>query len=162
MEKTRRIAKNFNRITVLSAGSNDEDSVRLSTILALIEAEGGPLAWNLEKCPSLASALGILRKSNVPIILCERDIEGGSWKDMLEYVSGLPDPPCLIVTSRLADEHLWSEALNLGAYDVLSKPFEAGEVIRVLQSAWLHRQHRAPQSAKSIAASAPMNWAFPV
>jgi FixJ family two-component response regulator len=48
----------------------------------------------------------------------------------------------LIVTSRLADEHLWAEALNLGAYDVLAKPFDQEEVIRVLSSAWLRKRSR--------------------
>jgi CheY-like chemotaxis protein len=50
------------------------------------------------------------------------------------WISGIvhalcpPDPPMLIVTSRLADDYLWAEALNLGAYDVLAKPFDASEV----------------------------------
>ena len=64
----------------------------------------------------------------------------------------LPDPPVLIVTSRLADEYLWAEALNLGAYDVLVKPFDASEAVRVLDSAWrhwtdlhFHNQVRHPQ-----------------
>ena len=53
-------------------------------------------------------------------------------------VSLLPDPPLLIVTSRLADERLWAEALNLGAWDVLAKPFAAEETIRIVSVA---RQH---------------------
>ena len=44
----------------------------------------------------------------------------------------------LIVTSRLADDRLWAEALNLGAYDVLAKPFERMELVRSVSSAWLH------------------------
>jgi len=49
-------------------------------------------------------------------------------------------PPAidLIVTCRLADEYLWAEALNVGAYDVLAKPFDAAEVNRVVSLAWLH------------------------
>jgi DNA-binding response OmpR family regulator len=56
------------------------------------------------------------------VVVCERDLPPGSWKDVLEQVTILSDPPSLIVTSRLADERLWAEALNLGAYDVLAKP----------------------------------------
>jgi FixJ family two-component response regulator len=51
------------------------------------------------------------------------------------------------VTSRLADEYLWAEALNLGAYDVLAKPFDTSEVMRVVASAWRHwtdAQRRIP------------------
>jgi FixJ family two-component response regulator len=60
----------------------------------------------------------------------------GSWKDVLDQVTILPDPPSLIVTSRLADERLWAEALNLGAYDVLAKPYDRTEVMRVVSGAW--------------------------
>jgi hypothetical protein len=43
-------------------------------------------------------------------------------------------PPSFIVTSRLADERLWVEALNVGAYDVLVKPFDVAELKRVFSS----------------------------
>ena len=48
----------------------------------------------------------------------------------------LPHQPLLVVTSRLADEHLWVEVLNLGGHDVLAKPFQAAEVQWVLENAW--------------------------
>jgi len=57
-------------------------------------------------------------------------------RDVLEQVTILPDPPSFIVTSRLADERLWAEALNLGAYDVLAKPFDSTEAMRVVGAAW--------------------------
>jgi CheY-like chemotaxis protein len=54
----------------------------------------------------------------------------------------------LIVASRTADEYLWAEALNLGAYDVLSKPYRPAEVVRVLSMAWLQwMNRRAPAAA---------------
>ena len=53
-------------------------------------------------------------------------------------INTLPNPTFLIVTSLLADEHLWAEALNIGAYDVLAKPFDRKEVIRIFSLAWLH------------------------
>jgi DNA-binding response OmpR family regulator len=56
-------------------------------------------------------------------------------------------PPLLIVASRTADEYLWAEALNLGAYDVLSKPYHPAEVIRVLSMAWLHWRNRHEPAA---------------
>ena len=51
---------------------------------------------------------------------------------MLEVVTILSDPPSLIATLRLADERLWAEALNLGAFDVLAKPFDSTEAMRLL------------------------------
>ena len=62
---------------------------------------------------------------------------------MLDVIHHLEDAPALIVTSRLADDRLWAEALNLGAYDVLAKPFNHDEVLRSVSLAWLnwHRRH---------------------
>jgi FixJ family two-component response regulator len=54
----------------------------------------------------------------------------------------MANAPSLIVTSRLADDRLWAEALNLGAYDVLAKPFERLELVRSVSSAWLHWYHK--------------------
>jgi DNA-binding response OmpR family regulator len=62
--------------------------------------------------------------------------------EVLAHITPLPRPPFVIVTSRLADDELWSEALNLGAYDVLAKPFEATEVTRIVSLAWLHWSDR--------------------
>ena len=59
------------------------------------------------------------------------------------------DPPLLIVTSRFADERLWAEALNVGAYDVLAKPFERDEVNRVLTSAWVRRARATARAAST-------------
>jgi hypothetical protein len=38
-----------------------------------------------------------------------------------------------------------AEALNVGAYDVLSKPFNRTEVIRIVSLAWLHWEERRDQ-----------------
>ena len=71
---------------------------------------------------------------------------------MVEALAFLPDPPYLIVTSRQADERLWVEALNLGAFDVLQTPFNAAEVTRAVGMAWLHwADRRRPVPAKVLA-----------
>ena len=95
----------------------------------------------LYRSATIASALRILRETEIPIILCEQDVYG-TWREMLERISLMDHPPYLVVTARLADEYLWAEALNVGAYDVLSKPFNRTEVIRIVSLAWLHWEER--------------------
>jgi DNA-binding response OmpR family regulator len=75
---------------------------------------------------------------------------------MLGEIMRLPEPPFLIVTSRLADERLWAEVLNLGAYDVLAKPFESKEVVRIVSLAWLHWKDRyeLPVNPQTLMAAA--------
>ena len=94
--------------------------------------------WSLQNAADLRSAAPVLRGQTVPIVVCG----AATWKDMLAHLGQYAEPPVLIVSSRLADEHLWAEALNLGAYDVLAKPYHAPEVRRVLSHAWLHWKNR--------------------
>lgn len=70
----------------------------------------------------------MLRQGRVPVVICERDLPDGDWKVILSAVKRLEKAPLLIVCSRLADEFLWAEVLNLGGWDVLAKPFDAREV----------------------------------
>jgi DNA-binding NtrC family response regulator len=94
--------------------------------------------WVLYRTLTLSSALNYLQEKRIPVVLCERDLVSSTWKEMLEQLRLFPQPPSLIVTSRLADGYLWAEAINLGVYDVLAKPFDKDEVIRIVSSAWLH------------------------
>ena len=110
--------------------------------------------WQLHKADSLPSAVAVMRRREIGVVICERDLSQGTWIDLLEELRQLPDPPTLIVTSRLADERLWAEALNLGAYDVLAKPFERQELVRSVILAWLHWHHQHEIPARALTANA--------
>ena len=75
----------------------------------------------------------------LPVVFCDADRAPGEWKRVLAELSSLPRPPMVIVVSRLADNRLWSEALNLGAWDVLAKPFDRMEVFRSVRAGWQHQ-----------------------
>jgi DNA-binding response OmpR family regulator len=124
-------------------GLIEKDHALLEGILNCAQCELRPTCqWQLSACPTLASALAALRKVRVPVVVCESDLQPGNWKDALEELRTVPDPPLLIVTSRCADERLWAEALNLGAYDVLAQPFDGMEVARIVNLAWLRWEGR--------------------
>ena len=126
-------------VTVLSVSPIAEDHILLAAMFDrsehLLSVASGCI---LRPCATLKSAMYALSQAQYPLVISERDLGTDSWRDVLDNLLLLPDPPVLIVTSRLADEYLWAEALNLGAYDVLAKPFEASEVRRVISSAWRH------------------------
>ena len=121
-------------VAVLSISPIDEDHFLLQDILNRLHVPS--CTFKVNSCATLASALLALRKHQFEVVVCEQDVPPGSWKDVLDQTTILPDPPALIVTSRLADERLWAEALNLGAYDVLAKPFDRTELMRVVSGAW--------------------------
>ena len=145
-------------LTVFSVSPVAEDHVALHQILA--GSRHTDFKFKVDTGATVASALTALRKRRIPIVLVEGDLSQGSWRDLLEHSSRLPAPPLLIVTSWLADERLWAEALNLGAWDVLAKPFDVQEVSRVVDSAWRHwseRHGRRPMSACSRTPTLALN-----
>jgi DNA-binding response OmpR family regulator len=115
--------------------------------------------WLLSFTSSIGETMRSLKKAPVSVVLCDRDLADGSWKDLLTAMGTLSRPPRLVVTSRLADERLWAEALNLGCHDVLAQPFRANELFPVLSFAWrswqagaedtIHRVHALAEAATS-------------
>ena len=119
-------------IRILSVSSIADDHKTLRRILKHSK-------WHVAGATTCTEAIAHLTWHRVPIVLCESALPDGSWKDILDQVAQYPEPPTLIVTSRLADDYLWAEVLNWGGYDVLAKPFNEGEVRRVIEGASLRR-----------------------
>jgi FixJ family two-component response regulator len=121
-----------NRPKLLSVSADAEDHAVLQRMLS-------GLGMLVEAVFSCQDALDYLRHDRVGVIFCESSMSDGSWKDLLNQLSTAAEAPPLVVTSRLADDYLWSEVLNLGGWDVLAKPFRQQEVLYVLDSAWNHK-----------------------
>jgi len=118
-------------VNVLVVSPFDEDHVFLNYIFSHSN-------WEIHAARSCREALDILRQAPIPVVICESEMAETTWKDLLAELGQLQEPPLLIVTSRLADESLWAEVLNLGGYDVLMKPFDRAEVVRTISLAWMH------------------------
>ena len=93
--------------------------------------------WKLYTAQTYREAISWLSRDRVPIIICECQLPDGDWKDVLSHLALLAERPRLIVISNQADEHLWSEVLALGAFDLLATPLNETEVGYVIGSAWL-------------------------
>jgi len=120
---------------VLSVSPVSEDHASLKELL-----RDSP--WLLRESHSLRSALMVLEEQRIPLLICERDLRPGTWRDLIDQVAGFPCAPCTIVASRQADETLWVQALSAGAFDVLAKPFNRSELYRTLLDAWLQWENR--------------------
>lgn len=94
--------------------------------------------WELYEAHSISEAMRLLARRTIPVVICERDLPVGDWRALLGALQFLPHPPHLIVSSRLADNGLWAEVLNLGGYDVQPIPFDAAEILHKTQLARLN------------------------
>jgi len=106
---------------------------------ASIQKIFGASPWRLQVALTGRDGLGVIRRTpqEIPVVICEDSLPDGDWKWLLAELNQMLVRPRLIVSSRLADERLWAEVLNLGAFDLLQRePFEPEEVLRVTESAW--------------------------
>jgi DNA-binding response OmpR family regulator len=131
-------------IRVLSVSSTEDDHAAIFRLL-------DELPFVVTPARSCREAAIALNQEQFGIIVCESSLPDGDWTQILNQISGAGEKPLLIVTSRLADESLWAEVLNLGGYDLLAKPFSRQEVRHVLTSAWVEKTqpvhpHRAAAS----------------
>jgi DNA-binding response OmpR family regulator len=133
-------------VKVLLISPFEQDHQHLETILR-------HSSWQQHGARTQAGGLELLRKNYCPVVVCEGELPEGTWKDVLSGLGRFPCPPSLVVTSRLADDHLWSEALNLGAYNVLAKPLNEKEVFHVVSMAWLFWK-RQWEPAQALACTA--------
>ncbi len=131
--------------TVLAVNLAHEDNISLADAL-----RGS--CWQLKEVQTCREALHSARNGSLHVVLCGPDMPDGNWNTLFDKLCELAAPPAVIVVSRLADERLWVEVLNLGGYDVLMTPFDRSEVLRVLFMAWWtafeRNAERVPDSAK--------------
>ena len=106
--------------------------------------------WELQGASTARGGLEMVRRHHreIAVVICEQSLPDGDWKLLLAEMDKTAVRSSLVVSSRLADERLWAEVLNLGAFDLLlGAPFEPEEVLRVTESAWLAWNRAALPSA---------------
>jgi len=121
-------------IPVLLIGFGNGPCRRLRSILMAPQ-------WEIREAPTCGQAAGMLAGGHVGVAICDTESGGDQWRSLLAELQGA-DAPNLIFTSRLADERLWAEVLNLGGYDLLVQPFDRTEVLRVTHMAWVAWRER--------------------
>lgn len=116
-------------VPVLIVSPFEEDHTALLGALA-------PPAFGPRSARSFREAAPLV--GEIPIIIAECHLDGCCWKDLWHAVQVSPKRPWprLIVAADAANDRLWAEVINLGAQDVLAKPFDSAEVRWVVNEAW--------------------------
>ncbi len=116
------------RSRILFLSGHRDDARRLTQMLQSL-----PVV--LDHADSLQQARTRLGRNDYQVVLTEATLPDGNWLDALHLAREYPRPLEVIVTDAQADARFWTEALNLGAYDMLAQPFYEPEVRRILNNA---------------------------
>lgn len=143
--------------------AEDEANLRL-----VLEKELERLGYRVQGAADGEAALRKLEESNVDVLLCDINMPRLNGMELLRRIHERPNPPEVIMLTGQATVETAVEAMKLGAYDYLTKPYRITELdVRVRQAAekrrlrvdnvrmreQLARQSELPQM---IAVSQPM------
>src|SRR5512133_3789677 len=76
-------AKTNSTETILSVSPISEDHESLHNIFRQ-HSSASKRIWKLLTSSSVESALNLLRQTQIPIAICERDLRPGTWRNLLE------------------------------------------------------------------------------
>jgi DNA-binding NtrC family response regulator len=104
--------------------------------------------WQVRFADTCEQGLECLGDSHFGVILCDRDVPGGDWREHFSVLHAAAPGSCMILVSRVNDDYLWEEVIRSGGYDVLSKPLQETQVVRAVSLAWSYwKQYSAPRLA---------------
>src|SRR5436190_17102062 len=110
-----------------------EDEANLRMVL---QKELERLGYRLQAAPDGEAALRKLEESNVDVLLCDINMPRIDGMEVLRRVHERPNPPEVIMLTGQATVETAVEAMKLGAYDYLTKPYSITELdVRVKQAA---------------------------
>jgi len=96
----------------------------------------------LEECglePVIASnlveALDILARRPMHVVFCEENLSDGGFREILRLVKSARPEIQVVLSSMLRDVEEYIEAMNLGAFDFITPPYRATQIISVVNGA---------------------------
>ena len=112
---------------------------------ASISAYLEPIGIAVHRADGLLDA--ILRHADAPasVILCDAD--SLDWKEAVHLFQRSKTPGAVLLLTRLADERLWVETLDSGAFDLLEKPYRPENLRWVVSTALKRRTGKVASSA---------------
>ncbi len=111
--------------------AEDEANLRL-----VLQKELQRLGYRVQAAPDGEAALRKLEETNVDVLLCDINMPNMDGMELLRRVHERPNPPEVIMLTGQGTIETAVEAMKLGAYDYLTKPYSINELdVRVRQAA---------------------------
>jgi DNA-binding NtrC family response regulator len=109
---------------------DDEDSI-LDFLTLLFESEG----FSVETARSAAAAQRTLAGKSFDLVLCDILMPDGNGLDLLREIKASSPSTAVVMMTAFTSTKTAIEAMKLGAYDYVSKPFDVEELKIITQKA---------------------------
>ncbi len=117
--------------------AEDEANLRL-----VIQKELQRMGHDVRVAPDGEAALRLLEESNVDVLLADINMPRLDGMELLRRLHQRPNPPEVIMLTGHATVETAIEAMKLGAYDYLSKPYHISELDALVKQAAEKRRLR--------------------
>ena len=91
--------------------------------------------WTVHFRDTCGEAWQLLQQHQIPIVLCDRELPGTEWRDVIHMMVSPPHFVYAILVSRVVDDYLWNEVIRHGGHDLLATPFLEEELLRTIRLA---------------------------
>lgn len=102
---------------------DDERPARLG-MRRLLEKEG----HHIEEADCAEAGLARLTVGGIDLVMCDIQMPGMDGMTALGRIVDMPDPPLVVMVTAFGSERMAVEAIKRGAYDYVSKPYDAEEL----------------------------------
>ncbi len=116
---------------------DDEATVRM-LFQRILQAAG----YDVVTAADGKEALSVIADGDIDVVLLDIKMPGLSGIDVLGKISTDWPGLCVIMVTAVADAQTAVEAMKLGAYDYITKPFDQDEVLRKIRQAVVRWQER--------------------
>jgi two-component system response regulator HydG len=113
---------------------DDEASMRL-TLGMLLRGEG----WTVREAAGVTSAVALLEQEPFDVVVTDLRMDDTGGIDVLKTAKRVSPETEVVILTAFGSLGSAVEAVKLGAFDYLSKPFEPDELVLVVRKAWERR-----------------------
>jgi DNA-binding NtrC family response regulator len=104
----------------------------MGSLAFVVEQEG----VSTQHAPTCREAMEVLRGEAMPhMIFVDTTLEDGGWEDIVALARQASVPVNVIVVSKTGDVALYLESIDRGAFDFVTPPFEARDMVQIIRSA---------------------------
>jgi DNA-binding response OmpR family regulator len=98
--------------------------------------------WRLVLADTIEHALLTANSGNVALFVVDRDLVELDWRPYVQKFAKTRSAPCILLASPVVDRYLFEELVKQGGFDVVPKPIETGQLLRLSRLAIAYWKNR--------------------